>query len=254
VHGCHAGRVQRVAVVTGAGSGIGAASAVALAADGWHVVLAGRRPDPLQALAAAHPETMTARPADVSDEDAVHALFTEVVDRFGRVDLLFNNAGRGAPPATPDETSVAEWRQIVEVNLTGVFLCTREAFGVMRRQSPQGGRIINNGSIAATAPRPGAIGYTATKHAVTGLTRATSLDGRPYRIACGQIDVGNAATDMTEPMAAGIAQPDGTVRVEPRMDVDDVARAVVYMASLPLEANVLTMTVMASAMPLVGRG
>ena len=240
--------------MTGAGSGIGAAAATALAADGWQVVLAGRRLETLDEVAAGSPHQMAAVVADVTDEGSVHDLFAGVVERHGRLDLLFNNAGRGISAATPDETTVAEWRAVVEVNLTGVFLCTREAFGIMRRQSPQGGRIINNGSIAATAPRPGSAAYSATKHAVTGLTKATSLDGRPYRIACGQIDVGNAATDMTEPMAAGIAQPDGSVRVEPRMDVGDVARAVVYMASLPLEANVLTMTVMATTMPLIGRG
>jgi len=245
---------DRVAVVTGAGSGIGAAAATALAADGWLVVLAGRRPDALAAVAGTDPERLAAVPADVTDEASVHDLFTGVVERYGRLDLLFNNAGRGAALGTPDETAVAEWRAVVEVNLTGLFLCTREAFGIMRRQSPPGGRIINNGSISATAPRPGSAAYTATKHAITGLTKATSLDGRPYGIACGQIDVGNAATDMTEPMAAGIVQADGSVRVEPRMDVADVARAVVYMASLPLEANVATMTVMATTMPLVGRG
>ena len=243
-----------MALVTGAGSGIGAAAATALAADGWQVVLAGRRPEALGAVAATDPERLVAVQADVTDEGSVRDLFAEVVERHGRLDLLFNNAGRGASTGTPDETAVEEWRAVVEVNLTGVFLCTREAFGLMRRQSPQGGRIINNGSIAATAPRPGSAAYTATKHAVTGLTRATSLDGRPFRIACGQIDVGNAATDMTEPMAAGIVQADGSVRVEPRMDVADVARAVVYMASLPLEANVATMTVMATTMPLIGRG
>jgi len=252
---CQADAVDgRVAVVTGAGSGIGAAAASALADAGWTVVLAGRRREPLTGLAAAHPDRMTVVPTDVGDEDAVRTLFATAVEQHGRVDLLVNNAGLAAPPREPDEVPLAEWQQVVDVNLTGVFLCTREAFGVMRRQDPQGGRIINNGSISATTPRPRSLAYTATKHAVTGLTKATALDGRPYRIACGQIDVGNAATAMTEPMAAGIPQPDGSVRAEPRMDVADVARAVVYMASLPLEANVLTMTVMATTMPFVGRG
>jgi NAD(P)-dependent dehydrogenase (short-subunit alcohol dehydrogenase family) len=243
-----------VAVVTGAGSGIGAAAAAALAENGWTVVLAGRRREPLERLAAGHAERMTVVPTDVGDEESVRALFAVTVEQHGRVDLLFNNAGLAAPPRDLDAIPLGEWRQVVDVNLTGVFLCTREAFGVMRRQTPQGGRIINNGSISATSPRPRSPAYTATKHAVTGLTKATALDGRPYRIACGQIDVGNAATEMTEPMAAGIVQPDGSTLAEPRMDVADVARAVVYMASLPLEANVLTMTVMATTMPFVGRG
>jgi NAD(P)-dependent dehydrogenase (short-subunit alcohol dehydrogenase family) len=243
-----------VAVVTGAGSGIGAAAAAALAENGWTVVLAGRRREPLERLAAGHAERMTVVPTDVGDEESVRALFAVTVEQHRRVDLLFNNAGLAAPPRDLDAIPLAEWRQVVDVNLTGVFLCTREAFGVMRRQTPQGGRIINNGSISATSPRPRSPAYTATKHAVTGLTKATALDGRPYRIACGQIDVGNAATEMTEPMAAGIVQPDGSTLAEPRMDVADVARAVVYMASLPLEANVLTMTVMATTMPFVGRG
>ena len=245
---------SRVAVVTGAGSGIGTATVTALADDGWTVVLAGRRPEPLHALAASRPDAFTAVPTDVTDEDSVRHLFGVALERHGRVDLLFNNAGMGEPARDLDTIPLAEWRQVVDVNLTGTFLCTREAFGIMRRQSPQGGRIINNGSISATTPRPQTPAYTATKHAVTGLTKATALDGRPYAIACGQIDVGNAATAMTEPMAAGIVQPDGSRRSEPRMDVADVARAVVYMASLPLSANVLTMTVMATTMPFVGRG
>jgi NAD(P)-dependent dehydrogenase (short-subunit alcohol dehydrogenase family) len=243
-----------VAVVTGAGSGIGAAAATALAEQGWTVVLAGRRREPLERLAAGHAGGMTVVPTDVGNEESVRSLFAVTVEQHGRVDLLFNNAGLAAPPRDLDAIPLAEWQQVVDVNLTGVFLCTREAFGVMRRQTPQGGRIINNGSISATSPRPRSPAYTATKHAVTGLTKATALDGRPYRIACGQIDVGNAATEMTEPMAAGIVQPDGSTLAEPRMDVADVARAVVYMASLPLEANVLTMTVMATTMPFVGRG
>jgi NAD(P)-dependent dehydrogenase (short-subunit alcohol dehydrogenase family) len=251
------GPTRKVAVVTGAGSGIGAAVARALAAEGWVVVLAGRRPDPLAAVAergAGLAGVLDPVPSDVTDEASVRALFDTTVARHGRVDLLFNNAGTGAPARSPDEVPLAEWEAVVAVNLTGAFLCTREAFRVMRAQRPQGGRIINNGSISAHAPRPGSIAYTASKHAITGLTRSTSLDGRPYDIACGQIDIGNAATALTEPMAAGVPQPDGTVRPEPRMDVADVARAVCYMASLPLDANVATMTVLATKMPFVGRG
>ena len=246
---------MNVAVVTGAGSGIGAASAIALAREGWSVVLAGRRAEALDGVAASGPEgRMEAVPTDVTDENAVRALFDRAVDRLGRVDLLFNNAGTGGRAREPDELSLAEWEAVVAVNLTGAFLCLREAFRVMRRQNPQGGRIINNGSISAHTPRPRSIAYTATKHAMTGLTKAAALDGRPYDIACGQIDVGNAATALTERMAAGVPQPDGSVRPEPRMAAEDVARAVVYLAGLPLSANVLTMTVMATKMPFVGRG
>ena len=244
---------MRVAVVTGAGSGIGAASARALAADGWAVVLAGRRAEALAEVAASGP-AMEPVPTDVTDETSVRALFDRAVARFGRVDLLFNNAGTGAPARDPDQIPLADWQAIVAVNLTGSFLCIREAFRVMKAQEPRGGRIINNGSISAHAPRPGSIAYTATKHAVTGLTRSAALDGRPYDIACGQIDVGNAATGMTERMSAGVRQADGSVRPEPRMDVEEVARAVVYMAGLPLAANVATMTVLATKMPFVGRG
>ncbi|TMM38068.1 MAG: SDR family oxidoreductase [Actinobacteria bacterium] len=243
---------ERVAVVTGAGSGIGAATARALAADGWAVVLAGRRADALAAVATG--DRMEAVPTDVTDETAVRALFDRAVARFGRVDLLFNNAGTGGPARDIDEVPLAEWQAVVALNLTGAFLCLREAFRVMRRQDPRGGRIINNGSLAAHAPRPRSIAYTATKHAVTGLTRATALDGRAFDIACGQIDIGNAATPLTERMAQGVPQADGSVLPEPRMAADDVAKAVVYMANLPLDANVLTMTVMASKMPFVGRG
>ena len=243
---------ERVAVVTGAGSGIGAATARALAADGWAVVLAGRRADALAAVATG--DRMEAVPTDVTDETAVRALFDRAVARFGRVDLLFNNAGTGGPARDIDEVPLAEWQAVVALNLTGAFLCLREAFRVMRRQDPRGGRIINNGSLAAHAPRPRSIAYTATKHAVTGLTRATALDGRVFDIACGQIDIGNAATPLTERMAQGVPQADGSVLPEPRMAADDVAKAVVYMANLPLDANVLTMTVMASKMPFVGRG
>jgi NAD(P)-dependent dehydrogenase (short-subunit alcohol dehydrogenase family) len=244
-----------VAIVTGAGSGIGAATALALAADGWQVVLAGRRAEALQAAVARGPAgRLLPVPADVTDEASVRALFDAAVEAHGRVDLLVNNAGRSAPAVQIDDLPLAEWQAVVAVNLTGVFLCTREAFRVMREQRPQGGRIINNGSISAQVPRPLSAAYTATKHAVTGLTKSTSLDGRPFSIACGQIDVGNAATEMTERMAAGIRQADGSVRPEPRMAVEDVARAVVYMASLPLDANVARLTVHATAMPYVGRG
>jgi NAD(P)-dependent dehydrogenase (short-subunit alcohol dehydrogenase family) len=247
----------RTAVVTGAGSGIGAAVAHALAGEGWTVVLAGRRRDALEQVAARGgglPGVLDPVPADVTDEASVRALFDRAVERHGRVDLLFNNAGTFPPARDLDTVPLEEWNAAVAVNLTGAFLCTREAFRVMRGQQPRGGRIINNGSISAHAPRPLSVAYTATKHAITGLTRSTSLDGRAYDIACGQIDIGNAATDMTQAMAAGVPQADGSVRPEPRMDVADVARAVLYMAGLPLEANVATMTVMATRMPFVGRG
>ena len=243
-----------MAVVTGAGSGIGAAAALALAAEGWRVVLAGRRAERLAEVAAARPDRLTAVPTDVTDEESVRRLFAATVERHGRVDLLFNNAGLGAFARDLDEVPLAEWQAVVAVNLTGTFLCSREAFALMRRQQPSGGRIINNGSISATTPRPRSAPYSATKHAVTGLTKATALDGRPYGIACGQIDIGNAATELTDTMAAGILQADGSLRAEPRMEVADVARAVVYMASLPPEANVLSLTVMATGMPFVGRG
>jgi NAD(P)-dependent dehydrogenase (short-subunit alcohol dehydrogenase family) len=246
-----------IAVITGGGSGIGAASALALAGDGWTVVLAGRRPEALADVAergAALPGVLDAVPADVTSEEDVRALFATVVARHGRVDLVFNNAGAGAPARELDEVPLAEWNAVVAVNLTGVFLCTREAFGIMRRQAPQGGRIINNGSIAAHAPRPRAVAYAATKHAITGLTKATALDGRAYGIACGQIDIGNARTDLAAPSEAGALQPDGSVRPEPLMDVGHAAEAVRYMASLPLETNVATLTVMATGMPYVGRG
>ncbi len=241
--------------MTGGGSGIGAASAVALARDGWTVVAAGRRVEPLTALVAEHSELgMDCGVADVTDPTSVHNLFARAVNKYGRVDLLFNNAGRGAWATEIDELDLKEWKAVVDVNLTGAFLCTKEAFRVMRRQDPQGGRIINNGSISAHVPRPLSVAYTATKHAITGLTKSTALDGRRYGISCGQIDIGNAATDLTKDMAAGILQADFSTGVEPRMDVADVARAVVYMASLPPEANVLSMTVMATTMPYVGRG
>ncbi|HET6969658.1 MAG TPA: SDR family oxidoreductase [Phenylobacterium sp.] len=247
--------MQKVAIVTGAGSGIGRAVACALAGAGWSVVLAGRRAEALEATAAAAaPHETLAVPTDVADPQAVDALFDAAKARFGRLDLVFNNAGTGAPPTPIEEHSIEAWRRVVDVNLTGAFLCTRAAFRLMKDQDPRGGRIINNGSISAHAPRPRSIAYTATKHAITGLTRSTSLDGRAYDIACGQIDIGNAATEMTSRMPRGMPQPDGTVRPEPVMDVQAVADAVLYMAGLPPSANVQFMTVMATQMPFVGRG
>ncbi|HET6599184.1 MAG TPA: SDR family oxidoreductase [Burkholderiaceae bacterium] len=248
---------MKVAIVTGAGSGIGRASALALLSAGWQVALAGRRAEPLAqtaALAGAHAANALAVPTDTGDAAQVRALFDATQAKFGRLDLLFNNAGIGAPPLPMDELSVEQWQAVVDVNLTGVFLCTQQAFRLMKSQTPRGGRIINNGSISAHAPRPFSAPYTATKHAVTGLTKATSLDGRAFDIACGQIDIGNAASDMTEQMVTGMPQADGSLRPEARMDVTLVADAVVHMASLPLEANVLFMTVMATKMPFVGRG
>ena len=243
-----------VALVTGAGSGIGRAVARALAREGWALALMGRREAALrETLQDLQPQVLIL-PADVADEVQVDAAFARLRERFGRLDLLFNNAGIGAPPVPIDELTVAQWRAVVDTNLTGSFLCARAAFALMKAQQPRGGRIINNGSISAHAPRPFSAPYTATKHAVTGLTKALSLDGRAFDIACGQIDIGNAATDMTEKMAFGVPQANGQTMVEPRMDVEDVARAVVYMAGLPLSANVQTMTVMATAMPFVGRG
>ncbi|MFE2726351.1 SDR family oxidoreductase [Kitasatospora sp. NPDC059327] len=251
---------QQIAVVTGAGSGVGRAVAVELAAAGWRPVLAGRRAEPLRETArlcaAAGPggDVALVVPTDVTDPAATDALFAVAAERFGRVDLLFNNAGTFGAPTPVDELDVAEWRAVVDLNLTGAFLCARAAFRQMKAQDPQGGRIINNGSISAHVPRPHSIAYTATKHAVTGLTKSLSLDGRPYRIACGQIDIGNAATEMTAPMSLGVRQADGRVAVEPTMDVADVARTVRHMAELPLEANVQFATVMATAMPYIGRG
>jgi NAD(P)-dependent dehydrogenase (short-subunit alcohol dehydrogenase family) len=246
-----------VAVVTGGGSGIGASTALALAGGGWHVVLAGRRADALGEVAARGanlPGGLEPIPTDVTDEKSVVDLFEQAVANHGRVDLLFNNAGMFSPGKDPDAVTLSEWNAMVAVNLTGAFLCSREAFRVMRSQVPQGGRIINNGSISAHAPRPGSIGYTTTKHAITGLTKSLSLDGRPYDIACGQIDIGNATTELTSRFDQGMPQPDGSVRPEARMDVEDVAGAVLYMAGLPLTANVLTLTVMATKMPFIGRG
>lgn len=247
--------MSKVAIVTGAGSGIGRAVSLALAGAGWRVALAGRRAEALQATLARGPTgAMLAVPTDVSDADQVEALFAKTVATFGRVDLLFNNAGSGAPPTEIDEHDIGHWRRVVDVNLTGAFLCTRAAFGQMKHQDPKGGRIINNGSISAHAPRPRSIAYTATKHAITGLTKSTALDGRAHDIACGQIDIGNAATEMTARMSKGVPQPDGSLRVEPVMDVSAVAEAVVYMAGLPLDAHVPFMTVMATKMPFIGRG
>ena len=246
---------SKVAVVTGAGSGIGRAVSLALARAGYAVALAGRRREGLEATAtaAAGADTLV-MPCDVTDAAAVERLFEATVQRFGRVDLLFNNAGTGAPAIPIDELSVEQWKTVVDANLTGSFLCARQAVRFMKRQQPQGGRIINNGSISAHAPRPNTAPYTATKHAITGLTKSLSLDGRPFDIACGQIDIGNAATEMTERMTKGVPQADGRVAVEPRMDVEQVAQAVVFMAGLPLESNVQFMTIMATKMPFVGRG
>ena len=248
---------NKVALVTGAGSGIGRAVALALVEAGYAVVLAGRREAPLQATAEAAEAAggkALAVAADIGKPDSVRALFARAKEAFGRLDLLFNNAGMGTPPIPLEDLTYEQWQAVVDVNLTGAFLCTQEAFKIMKAQDPRGGRIVNNGSISAYAPRPHSVPYTATKHAITGLTRATSLDGRRYDIACGQIDIGNAATDMTERMSEGVPQADGSVRPEPRMDVAHVANAVVHMASLPLEANVQFMTVMATKMPFVGRG
>jgi NAD(P)-dependent dehydrogenase (short-subunit alcohol dehydrogenase family) len=246
-----------VAIVTGGGSGIGRASAVALAAAGFAVVVAGRRPVPLDDTVAAVTQAggqSLAVVCDVTDEASVEELVTGTVERFGRLDLLFNNAGAGAPGVAFEDLTLEQWQAVVDVNLTAPFLCARAAVRQMKRQQPTGGRIINNGSISAHAPRPNSAPYTATKHAVTGLTKAIALDGRRFGITCGQIDIGNAATAMAAGMPAGAAQADGSVRPEPTMDVEDVARAVVYMASLPPGTVVATMTVMAAGMPFVGRG
>ena len=246
----------KVALVTGAGSGIGRAAALALAEAGYRVALAGRRADRLEEtarLAGPADRTLVA-PADVSDPQQVGVLFEAVRERFGRLDVLFNNAGTGAPPVPLEDLDVAAWRRVVDVNLTAAFLCTQAAFRLMKAQDPRGGRIINNGSISAHSPRPRSVAYTATKHAITGLTKSTALDGRAYDIACGQIDIGNAATEMTSAMARGVLQADGAVAPEPTMDVRQVAEAVVFMASLPLAANVQFMTVMATKMPFIGRG
>ena len=247
----------KVAIVTGAGSGIGKVSAIALLQAGYSVGLAGRREEALQATVAEAGEAGSralAVSTDVSDPDSVAALFARTVEAFGRLDVLFNNAGSNAPGKTIDELTVEQWKTVIDVNITGVFLCAREAFRQMRQQSPMGGRIINNGSVSATTPRPGSAPYTATKHAVLGLTKSTALDGRKHDIACGQIDIGNAETEMAARQKEGVPQADGRIVAEPMLDVNHVAEAVVYMAGLPLDANVLFLTVMATKMPFVGRG
>ena len=248
---------HRVAVVTGAGTGIGKHSALALLEEGYAVVLAGRRKEPLEETAAEAKSAASRAlvvPTDVGDPAAVRALFARTMEAFARLDLLFNNAGIGAPPAPLEDLTYEQWKAVVDVNLTGAFLCTQEAFRIMKSQQPRGGRIINNGSISAHAPRPNSAPYTSTKHAITGLTKSTALDGRKYDIACGQIDIGNAETPLTARMKKGVPQANGSIAVEPTMDVRHVARAVVYMASLPLDANVQFLTVMATKMPFVGRG
>jgi len=247
----------KVAIVTGAGSGIGRAVSLALLGAGWSVALAGRRAELLEETAKLAGEAAARalpHPANVADPASVAALFEAAKARFGRLDLLFNNAGTGAPPVPLEELSLEHWKRVVDINLTGAFLCTQAAFRLMKDQSPQGGRIVNNGSISAHVPRPRSVAYTATKHAITGLTRSTSLDGRAYGIACGQIDIGNAGTEMTRAMSKGVMQADGSIAAEPVMDVAAVADAVLYMAGLPLEANVQFMTVMATDMPFIGRG
>lgn len=245
---------QRFALVTGAGSGIGRACAQALMGAGYRVALVGRRPDALQETAAVAPERALVLPADVSRPEAVTALFAQVEQVFGRLDLLFNNAGMSATSVPVDELSFEQWKAVVDVNLTGSFLCAQAAFKLMKRQSPRGGRIVNNGSISAHAPRPNSAPYTSTKHAISGLTKSLALDGRPYDIAVGQLDIGNALTDMAYKMTQGVRQANGQIAVEPTMDVAHVASALLHMASLPLSANVLNMTVMATNMPFVGRG
>ena len=248
---------EKIALVTGASSGVGRATALALMKAGYTVVLAGRRKDALEATATqgkAFGGKSLVVPADVTDHASVKALFAKTKETFGRLDVLFNNAGIGAPPVPMEELTYEQWKKVVDTNLTGPFLCTQEAIKIMKAQSPRGGRIINNGSISAHTPRPHSAPYTSTKHAITGLTRSTALDGRKYDIACGQIDIGNAETEMTAKMKVGVPQASGERAVEPTMDVAHVARAVAYMASLPLDANVLFLTVMATRMPFVGRG
>ena len=247
----------KVAMITGAGTGVGRACALAMLGEGYSVVLAGRRPEPLERVkadAGAGGGRALVAPADVGDPASVEALFAKTKEAFGRLDFLFNNAGVNAPGIPLEDLTFEQWRNVVDVNLTGAFLCTREAFRLMKSQVPRGGRIVNNGSISAHVPRPNSAPYTSTKHAITGLTRSTSLDGRKYDIACGQIDIGNAATEMTARMTEGVPQANGEVAVEPVMDAENVARALLCMASLPLDANVLTLTVMATKMPFVGRG
>jgi NAD(P)-dependent dehydrogenase (short-subunit alcohol dehydrogenase family) len=246
----------KIAIVTGAGTGIGKAAALALLNDGWHVALAGRREQPLKELAqeSGRASQCLVLPTDVANPDAVKALFAETAKAWGRVDLLFNNAGVGAPPVPLDELTIEQWRNVVDINLNGMFYCLQQAFAIMKKQQPMGGRIINNGSISAYAPRPNSIAYTSTKHAVTGLTKTAALDGRAFSIAVGQIDIGNAGTEMAAPMARGVKQANGDVKPEPLMDVAHVGDSILYMANLPLSANVLFHTVMATNMPFVGRG
>jgi len=249
--------ISKIAIVTGAGTGIGKAVALALAADGYHVVFAGRRAELLDAAVAsagAAASRCLAVPTNVKDPASVGALFATTKERFGRLDLLFNNAGIGTPPIPIEDLAFEQWKAVVDTNLHGTFLCTREAIRIMKSQTPRGGRIINNGSISAHAPRPHSVAYTATKHAITGLTKSTSLDGRAHDIACGQIDIGNAATELTAKMPLGVLQPNGQLAAEPTMDTADVGRAVVYMAGLPLDTNVQFMTLMATKMPWIGRG
>ena len=248
---------DKIAIVTGAGTGIGKGVALALLREGYRVALAGRRKEPLEQVvveAGAGPGSAIAVATDVSDAASVRALFAKTKETFGRLDLLFNNAGVGAPGINLEDLTYEQWKTVVDINLTGTFLCVQEAFRIMKSQDPRGGRIINNGSISAHAPRPNSIPYTATKHAITGITKSASLDGRKYDIACGQIDIGNAATDLAARMAKGVPQANGTIAVEPLMDVEHVASAVCYMASLPLDVNVQFLTVMATKMPFVGRG
>ena len=248
---------QKISIVTGAGTGVGKSASLALADEGWTIVLAGRRKDPIEAVAneiKSRGGNASAIVTDTSDTKSVKGLFEETKRAFGRLDLLFNNAGTNAPGVSLEELSFEQWTNVVNVNLTGVFLCTQEAFRLMKAQTPMGGRIINNGSISAHVPRPGSAPYTATKHAVTGLTRSTSLDGRKYNIACGQIDIGNALTEMAARMTKGVPQADGSIQVEPVMDVANVGKTVAHMASLPMEANVQFVTVMATNMPFIGRG
>ena len=250
-------RDQKISIVTGAGTGVGKSASLALADEGWTIVLAGRRKDPIEAVAneiKSRGGNASAIVTDTSDTKSVKGLFEETKRTFGRLDLLFNNAGTNAPGVSLEELSFEQWTNVVNVNLTGVFLCTQEAFRLMKAQTPMGGRIINNGSISAHVPRPGSAPYTATKHAVTGLTRSTSLDGRKYNIACGQIDIGNALTEMAARMTKGVPQADGSIQVEPVMDVANVGKTVAHMASLPMEANVQFVTVMATNMPFIGRG
>jgi NAD(P)-dependent dehydrogenase (short-subunit alcohol dehydrogenase family) len=247
---------MKTAIITGAGTGIGKATALAFLREGWGVVLAGRRAELLMQTKAEATQGSQALviPTDVTNPDAVRELFRKTQESFGRLDLLFNNAGTGSPAVPLEDLSLEEWKRVVNVNLTGAFLCTQEAFRLMKAQTPRGGRIINNGSISAHAPRPNSAPYTATKHAITGLTKSTALDGRAYNIACGQIDIGNAATDLTARMKDGVLQAHGAVAPEPRMDVEHAAQAVLTMAQLPLETNVLFITIMATTMPFVGRG